>query len=83
VGLKVNDSALIKMLKEVQSGYWDILNFNFNRGSENTVTFCKEAERHVQERVRVSSRMAKALMTFSLTEHERDADEAAAEVNDK
>jgi hypothetical protein len=65
MGKKVNDSLFIKMLKEVQSGYWDILNHNFNRGSEYTVTFAKHAEEDIQERIRISSRMAKAMQVFA------------------
>jgi hypothetical protein len=75
MGKKVNDSAFIKMLKEVQSGYWDIQNFNFNSGSEYTVTFAMALEKDVKERIRISARMAKALSTFGLTEMERRADE--------
>lgn len=77
MGLKVSDDRFIKMLKEVSSGCWDILNFNFNRGSEYVVTFCEEANRAHQERVRISSRLAKSLATFMLSEHERAASEEA------
>ena len=78
MGLKVSDDKFIKMLKEVSSGYWDILNYSFNRGSEYVVTFCEEANRAHQERVRISSRLANSLATFMLSDIERQADEEAA-----
>ena len=65
MGLKVNDDQFIKMLKEVSSGYWDIINYSFNRGSEYIVTFCEEANAAHRERVRISKRMADAFKTFS------------------
>ena len=61
MGLKVNDSQFISMLKEVQSGYWDILNYSFNKGSEYVVTFVEEANKSHEERVRISKRLAGAL----------------------
>ncbi len=66
MGLKVNDDMFIKMLKEVASGYWDIINYSFNRGSEYVVTFVEEANRAHEERVRISKRMADAVKAFAL-----------------
>jgi hypothetical protein len=66
MGKKVNDDQFVKMLKEVSSGYWDILNYSFNRGSEYVVTFVEEANRSNEERVRISKRMADAVKAFAL-----------------
>lgn len=77
VGLKVNDDRFVKMLKEVASGYWDILNYSFNRGSEYVVTFVEEANRLHEERVRISKRMADAIKAFSLDPIELSADNEA------
>jgi hypothetical protein len=77
MGLKVNDEQFIKMLKQVASGYWDIINYNFNRGSEYIVTFAEEANRSHEERVRVSKRMADAVLSFALEPIELAADHEA------
>ena len=77
MGLKVNDDLFVKMLKEVSSGYWDILNFTYNRGSEYVVTFVEEANRGHQERVRISKRMVDAFKNFTIGE-ESDAKGKAA-----
>lgn len=61
MGLKVNDDLFVKMLKEVSSGYWDILNASYNRGSEYVITFVEKANEDHKERVRVSARLAQAL----------------------
>lgn len=66
MGLKVNDNMFTKMLREVASGYWDILNYSFNRGSEYVVTFVEEANKAHTERVRISKRMAEAVKAFAL-----------------
>lgn len=77
MGKKVNDDQFVKMLKEVSSGYWDILNYSFNRGSEYIVTFVEEANRSHEERVRISKRMADAVRAFALTNTELRADHEA------
>ena len=77
MGLKVNDDQFIKMLKEVSSGYWDIINYAFNRGSEYVVTFAEEANRSHEERVRISRRMADAVKAFALDPIELQADHEA------
>lgn len=61
MGLKVNDDQFVKMLKEVSSGYWDILNAQYNRGSEYVITFVEKANEDHKERVRISARLAEAL----------------------
>ena len=68
MGLKVNDSQFIKMLKEVQSGVWDVVNSSFNRGNEYVVTFAMVAEREHNERVRISKRMAETLTSIGATD---------------
>ena len=83
MGLKVNDDQFIKMLKQVASGYWDIINYNFNRGSEYVVTFAEEANRAHEERVRVSKRMADAVRAFALDPIELSADHEAATARSK
>ena len=78
MGLKVNDDQFIKMMKQVASGYWDIINYSFNRGSEYVVTFAEEANRMHEERVRISKRMADAVKAFALDPIELSADHEAA-----
>ena len=65
MGLKVDDNKFVDMMKEVASGTWDILNWNFNRGSEYTITFFEKAQEDIKERVRISKRMVEALTQFS------------------
>lgn len=65
MGKRVDDEGFVTMLEEVASGYWDILNFSFNKGSEYVVTFVREADTAHKERVRISKRMAETMMKFS------------------
>lgn len=78
MGKSVDDARFVKMLKEVSSGYWDILNFTYNRGSEYIVTFVEEANAANKERVRVSARLARALGSFVLDDTKADPVKKAA-----
>ena len=78
MGLKVQDDLGIKFLKQCLSGTWDVMNYSFNRGSENVITFVESANRDHEERVRISRRFADTLQTFGLTPWELSADNEAA-----
>jgi len=67
MGKKVDDMEFLALLNETASGVWDILNYSFNKGSEYVVTFVSEADKAHRERVRISQRMADALLKFNTT----------------